>query len=168
MSKEIRKASMKKLFFLIVFLFIGILTVYAANWVEVDIKKYADVSSIAKYNDIYGKNNVYSIWTKDLNDGSDIFKDIEKTLGKQIWYTLTMRLFDCDNKTISAKSYVDYDLKDNVIDSYTYSYIEWRPVVPNSYGEALYQGVCAYKVNSTNQSQGNKNVRIILKDARSK
>ena len=168
MSKEIRKASMKKLFFLIVFLFIGILTVYAANWVEVDIKKYADVSSIAKYNDIYGKNNVYSIWTKYLNDGSDIFKDIENEFKKKPWYILQMWLLDCENKAIDMKSLVFYDLNEKVIASNTYSYEKWDPVVPNSYGEVLYQGVCAYKVNSTNQSQGNKNVRIILKDARSK
>ena len=157
---------MKKILILIVFLFVGILKAYTANWVEIDEKIYTDTSSIEKYN-VIGRNNVYSIWTKHLNDNSDFFKDNEKHFGKKIWYFLNMSLIDCNNKEFAVKSAWAYDIKGKVIYSETENFnVEWLPIVPQSYAEALHRGVCYYTVNSNKVKE--TNVRVILKDARSK
>lgn len=136
---------MKKILVLLFFLLFT-LPVCAANWKQIDDKKYVDLDSIEKYTDRYDsrKNEIYSFWIKSLNDKSSLFTDLEKQYNKKIWYQMTRNLVDCKNKTISLKSITTYDLNGYTIETFEtpdYS-IKWTSIVPDSIGEGYYYGIC--------------------------
>ena len=66
--------------------------VFAADWVQIDEKTYLDSSSVHQYQYSLDNRNdrIYSVWLKLLNDGTQIWKEIENDAGKKIWYSLDL------------------------------------------------------------------------------
>ena len=135
---------MKKFILLFLSLFIT-LPVFSASWVQIGEKTYLDIDSLTTYIDEYDsiKTNQKIYWLKELNDGSEYFKKIEKEYNSKIWYTMTQRLVNTNKKTSSVKTIIYYDLKGNVVSSYTFPdyLLKWDSIVPNTYGEFLYDVV---------------------------
>lgn len=135
---------MKKFILLFLSLFIT-LPVFSASWVQIGEKTYLDIDSLTTYIDEYDsiKTNQKIYWLKKLNDGSEYFKKIEKEYNSKIWYTMTQRLVNTNKKTSSVKTIIYYDLKGNVVSSYTFPdyLLKWDSIVPNTYGEFLYDVV---------------------------
>ncbi len=136
---------MKKCF-LLPLLVLFVLPVSATTWEQIDTKRYIDLDSIEKYNDKYDsrKSEIYSFWIKSLNDESQYFTDFEKDYNKKVWYTMTRNLINCDNKTITPKAIIFYDLSHRVIKNFelpAYS-LEWHSIIPDSIGEDYYYGIC--------------------------
>lgn len=132
---------MKKVL-LILCLFL-ILPAYSTTWVQIQDKNYFDKDSLDYYitDGNYIQYNQKTFWVKYLNDNSQMFKKFEKLHKTKIWYSLDKYIINFSNKTLAIKSYALYDLKGEVISSYTlpdYS-LEWNSIVPNSYGEMLYE-----------------------------
>ena len=135
---------MKKFILLFLSFFIA-LPVFSASWVQIAEKTYLDIDSLTTYIDEYDsiKTNQKVYWLKELNDGSEYFKKIEKEYNTKIWYTMTQRLVNTNKKTNSIKTIISYDLKGNVVFSYTFPdfLLKWDSIVPNTYGEFLYDVV---------------------------
>lgn len=132
---------MKKILIsLCLFLF---LPAQATTWVQYDNKKYIDKDSLQYYVDDLGyiKYNQKTFWTKNLNDGSKYFKEVEKILKNKIWYVLDKQIINYANNTITYKSSTYYDTKGNVIKSLTNEDIllKWHPIVPDSNGAFIYE-----------------------------
>ena len=118
--------------------------VYAADWVQISEKQYLDVSSITSYNYDLNFNNdrLYSIWQKDLNNGTENWKEIEKNIGKKLWYDKYLQIVNCSKKEIAVKSIILYDLKENAVFSNDYYPLEWQSIAPDTIGEGIYTDVC--------------------------
>lgn len=118
-----------------------IMSVEAATWIEVGEKLYIDRDSI-EYTKTYSGQQQATFWTKELNDGSDVFKKLEKRYNKKVWYTLNRQLINCDKKEIGITDSIDYDLKREYIETYYFGSNSLSAIVPESYGEYLYKIVC--------------------------
>lgn len=119
--------------------------VFGVNWTQMSNKRYIDLDSVQKFNDSYDYNfNKYIFWEKYLNDKSNIFTNAKKLYGKKIWYSLNYIIINCENKTITVKSYTDYDLSGNVLGSNTYQDIllNWDPIAPETIGDDYYNFIC--------------------------
>lgn len=135
----------KKFILLILFLLVSLLpTIANPNWVQVDDKIYVDTNSLRKEN--YG--NYYSLWTKNLNNGSKFFLDSENYNNKKIGYSLIQGYYDCNSKRSALKSVVDYDLT-GVIAIWSHTYEDYNllyeSIAPGTVGEALYNYACTGK-----------------------
>lgn len=128
---------------------------FSANWVSVtdDQKTFVDFSSIKKEHPVgiefYNKNNIYSIWFKNLNRKTNKELKIEKVLNSKIWYSLTQEYIDCDNKKM-ATYYLDYyDLnKNRIYNIQNTNGLEWTPVLPESTGELVCNYVCGNRTDN--------------------
>lgn len=133
---------MKKFFVLLGLLLFFVTPVFSATWVKVDDKLYIDRDSISTYIDdkniTHKEQKIY--WRKDLNDGSNVFRDAEKRYNKKIGYLMFQGIVNLSNKTSCSKTIIFYDIKGNVIDSYTFSdnLLNWNRIVPDTLGEFLY------------------------------
>lgn len=118
--------------------------VFAADWVQIAEKQYLDVSSITPYNYDLNFNNdrLYSIWQKNLNNGTENWEEIEKNIGKKIWYYKYLQVVNCSKKEIAVRSIILYDLKENAVFSNDYYPLEWQSVAPDTIGEGIYTDVC--------------------------
>ena len=118
---------------------------FAADWVQLYEKVYVDASSLSQYN--YNMNfdndRIYSIWSKMLNDGTNAWKDMEKSTGKKIWYNKSLQVVNCTKKEFAIKSTVSYDLNENTVESYDSGILYWQSVVPETVGEEIYLFVCS-------------------------
>lgn len=132
---------MKKILLIVILLLT--LPAYSTTWVQIQEKCYFDKDSLVYYanDNNYLQYNQKTFWVKNLNDGSQFFKKSEKSHKVKIWYELSKYIVNFTNHTLTIKSYVIYDLKGEVISSYTIpdSLLEWNSIVPNSYGELLYE-----------------------------
>lgn len=106
----------------------------AANWVYVTENNtdayFLDTSSITH------ERGVSRAWFKQV-----IFNDIVKdgrTVGDS---TKAYYFFNCTEKTIWGKSYVQYT-NGKVSKSDTFDYPRYAPITPDSIGEALYEATC--------------------------
>ena len=154
---------MKKiLYFVLILLFAVINFAFAADWVQIAEKVYLDESSLSEYNYRYNydKDLILSVWEKKLNDGTQHWKDIEKILGKKLWYNNSLFVANCSKKQIAIKSSVYYDLKGNVAHSHENNYLEWHSIVPETVGEYEYMLVCS----AVTQQNSNKKNEIITPD----
>lgn len=131
-----------KLFILILTFLVTLNFAIAADWVQIAEKTYLDASSLSQFkyfdNDVY-----YSIWAKNLNNGTDLWKQLEKINGKKIWYNKTLWVVNCSKKEIGTKSSVMYDINENVIYNYEPLYPDWSSIVPETMGEVIYTLVCS-------------------------
>lgn len=134
----------KNLFFALFALLTITLSVFAADWVQIYEKIYLDASSLSQYNYNLNFDNdrIYSIWSKMLNDGTNTWKDMEKSTGKKIWYNKSLQVVNCTKKEFAIKSVVSYDLKENVIETSDSDILYWQSVVPETVGEGIYTFVC--------------------------
>lgn len=134
----------KNLFFVLITLTTITLSVFAADWVQIYEKIYLDASSLSPYdyNLNFDKDKLYSIWNKALNDGTEIWQELEKASGKKPWYNKSLWIVNCTKKEIAIKSVVSYDIKENVIDNFDDNYLNWQNVVPETIGEGIYTNVC--------------------------
>ncbi len=129
---------MKKKIFVLVVLCSVVLPVFAANWKQIGEKEYIDASSIKPYND----RNKKEFWVKSLYDGS--LKDIEIKYNIKIAYFINNYIIDCNNKTISLKSWAMYDtnndwqLGENIPDKK----MQKGKIVPETKSELYYKYVC--------------------------
>ena len=131
--------------FLLIFVFFS--PVFAANWKKIASKRYIDINSYQNLQDPLYPNR-YAIWEKNLNDGTNHFKDIEKQEGKKVWYVLTRWGVDCNSKLVNILDSIYYDLSKQVISSRSYSiYSGWDSVVPESWGDFYYQLMCKPNMN---------------------
>ncbi|MDD3237627.1 MAG: hypothetical protein PHV37_05960 [Candidatus Gastranaerophilales bacterium] len=139
---------MRRIFLLITALFLSTIQTYATNWVPItnDNKNFIDTESIEYFTDTlnYRSTNKYSFWTKSLNDKTQLYTFIEKNYHKKPWYKLNKQVVDCTNKKLGLESLIVYDLKEQVITSDEYNILlsDWHSIVPDSYGELLYDVVC--------------------------
>lgn len=142
---------MKKVFFSVFLSIIMAAPVFAADWVQIDEKRYLDDSSLSKYNYNLNFDNdkIYSIWSKFLNDGTQIWKELEKIIGKKLWYDKTLWVVNCTKKELAIKKSVYYDLKGNVADNSDDSYLDWSSVTPETLGETIYLYVCGGGISNT-------------------
>ena len=127
---------MKKNIYLVLFVIVSIVPVFAADWKEIYPKNYIDVSSITWHKD------TVSFWIKSLNPGT--WKPFKN---KKIWYSKDYIAVDCKEKKFAIKSSLFYDLQGGVIDSYDVNYdsiLDWNRIVPDTNGDILYQAFCKY------------------------
>lgn len=132
---------MKKILLTLGLLTITVLPVLAANWVILNPTEalYLDTTSISKYN-FYGRNNIYSMWTKNLNNNSH--SDLKSTTSFNSF--MGMHLIDCNTKETTIKSGTWYDSNGQNIQSITIDnyQLKWEPIIPGSVGEAMYNYAC--------------------------
>lgn len=138
---------MKKILLMFLLFFtIASVPAFARNWVEFANKMYIDTDSIEPYIDgiSASRKEEYVFWTKNLNDGSEPYKDWEKTYNKKIWYDLSKNVISCQQKTLTLQAIAIYDLKGSVIktDEIPFVYQEARSIIPDSVGEIIYSIVC--------------------------
>lgn len=136
---------MKKFFVLLGLLLFFVTPVFSATWVQITEKSYIDKDSISTFVDDYNIEHKGQIiyWRKDLNDGSEYFKNIEKQYKKKIWYVMCQGIVNTNNKTLACKTVIFYDLKGQSIETSTMPdvLLEYIRIVPNSFGELLYSVV---------------------------
>lgn len=156
----------KNLFFVLLAILTLICRAYAAEWVQIGEKSYLDASSMSPYDYRLNFDNdgLYSIWKKSLNDGTDMWKNLEKNLDKKLWYNQSLLIVNCTKKEIAIKSSVTYDLKDKAVSSENLNLLEWRSIVPESNGEFIYTLVC----NTYDNVQSKSNNKIIKTPAGAK
>ena len=139
---------MKKFIFLLAIFMTFVNPAFSiSNWVQISEKMYMDTNSLRKENR-FGLNSgsYYSIWTKWLNDGSQIFIDAELQNKTKVWYFLYQGYIDCYNKQYAVKSYVSYDLNNDLLGSFTATdyQLSFSSIPPGSVAENLYNYVCQY------------------------
>ncbi len=137
----------------IIGLFFAYTKVNGADWkfyaktVNRDIKYYYSPESIN-----HRSKNIVSVWIKILPVSEEIKnKTIQKREKLRLTiegyenyeYSLRLKEINCGAKMHSILSYVDYDKKLSVLDSFYYNSPEWAPIVPDSGGESLYRLVCS-------------------------
>lgn len=156
---------MKKFLVIFSLLVLSITPALASNWVVIskDKKTFLDLDSITPYQGNYlyfRQNNMYSMWTKTLNNEDKEFKNAEKLTGEKIWYMKTHNLIDCSRKEIAIKSFIYYNLNEKPIHNpHTYSdqLLIWDSIIPESVGEMLYNYACSPPTtNSYNKSTNNQ------------
>ena len=149
----------KNLFFILVAVLSMASCAFAAEWLQIGEKSYLDVSSKSPYDYRLNFDNdkLYSVWKKSLNDGTNSWKDLEKTIGKKLWYNKALYVINCTKKEIGIKSVVYYDLKDNVAANHDSLSLDWHSVVPETNGELVYALVC----NASDNIQNKVNNKII-------
>lgn len=131
---------MKKLIVLLSLLTIT-LPVFASNWVQLDStgKNFVDISSLQKEHE-YGRYNLYSIWVKFLNDGSDYYKTAEQIYNKKIWYDMNKIIVDCKENDFTIETSTFYDIDRNAI--LTRKYYRWDAIIPESTADIVKQYIC--------------------------
>ena len=136
---------MKKILLTLGLLTITVLPVFATNWVLLDVNEqmYIDTTSVSKYDQIYGRNNIYSIWSKNLNNNTRLDQKLSTSM-ENVNSTLTMFLIDCNTKELAVKSGNWYDstgqrIKSGTLNDYQ---LNWEPIIPGSFGEYLYNYAC--------------------------
>jgi len=111
-----------------------------------DIKYYYSPGSIGNRSD-----NMVRVWIKIVpvskEQKDQIIQKRQKTRlttkGYENYeYSLRLKEINCEDKMHSLLSYVDYDRKHSVLDSFYYSTSQWSPIVPDSSAERLYMLVC--------------------------
>lgn len=115
------------------------LCAYAANWTKITDKIYLDVSGIMP---IPNQSNVYSFWTKELNDGNQDFVLAEKTYSQKIWYDLVRYSVDCSSRKIKMNDVLVYGLNNNLIATDSSLGDSWHTVPPDSIVEDYLELVC--------------------------
>ncbi len=137
---------MKKYLSILIIFMCAFLPVYARNWVEVTNKIYIDTDSIEPYINELDRieKGKFVFWTKNLNDGTQNFKNFENEYNKKIWYVLDKEIISCNQKTLSVKTLIFYDLKGNVINNIEIPYFAHNAysIAPDSIGELFYNGIC--------------------------
>jgi len=147
----------------LLFVFAAMLTmaccVFAADWVQIAEKQYLDASSLTTYNYNLNFDNdiIYSIWQKRLNNGTENWKEVEKNIGKKLWYEKSLQIVNCSKKEIAVKSIILYDIKENAIFNYDYYPLDWQSIAPETIGESIYTDVCR-----TTSSWGRTDVSNII------
>jgi hypothetical protein len=106
----------------------------AANWVYVtksDTKVFfLDATSMTH------EGGISKAWVKDVIY-NDTVKD-GRTVGDS---AISYRFYNCAEKTVGYKSGVIY-IGNKVSESETASYVQYRPIIPESLEEALYEAAC--------------------------
>lgn len=124
---------MKKFISLLLFIFVSLLPVFAADWKEICPKKYVDVTSIT------WDKNVVSFWIKSLNPG-----DWKLINNKKVWYTNEFFLLNCKKKKMDLQSVIFYDLQGKTIDILELDevFVQWHNVVPETTSDLFYRAFC--------------------------
>lgn len=117
---------MKKLILIISAFLVSSTTAHATpNWVQIQEKQYIDINSIQKENYL-GVDNLYSFWTKALNDNSRIWIALQTYNKSKLWFMLNKSYIDCINKRFATKEVLVYDINGNSV------YTNWFPTIPDS------------------------------------
>lgn len=155
---------MKKNLFFVFITFLAITCyVFAADWVQIAEKIYLDTSSLTqhKYDLNYDKDKLYQVWIKNLNDSTEEWKTLEELTGKKPWYKKSLLVVNCTKKEITEKSVVLYDLRENVIDYKTNSYLEWQSIPPETIGEDVYMKICRSTTTDIQNTHINKTNNLL-------
>lgn len=137
---------MQKISFILIGLILSTIPAHAENWVQLETGFYIDTDSVTKYY-LPHSDNIYSVWTKSYNDGSNNFYPNEE-------YFNNMILIDCDNAKSTIKTgktyYKDghFEQKFNV----TNKNLKWMNVNPLSKGEVAYAYICQPHINKQKQN----------------
>ena len=123
---------MKKILLVLSVVLFTATTAFAANWVEVYYKIYADANSVK-----YTNNNHVIVWEKWLNDG--LFKPFND---QKVWYIMQKVEYDCNNERRILLAGVAYGLKEQVLFFYEDPSPDWKSVVPDTKSEYLYNFYC--------------------------
>ncbi len=106
--------------------------VFAAEWREIFEKKYLDISSIER------KDDIITFWTKFLRKDS---KELAPGLNKPYWYVIHHWNINCANKKERIDTLAIYGLKGEVMYSDDYT-PEWNTIIPDTYADGLYSLFC--------------------------
>ena len=139
---------MKKFVVIFSLLVLSITPVLASNWVQLSPNEYIDTYSIRKENYMWSnRGNYYSLWIKYTNNCSPIFQDYTTgQCNRNIHYSLSQYIVDCENKKIGVKGFAKYNEDGETISSNTLSdyQVVWDNVIPDSKGETWYNYACQY------------------------
>lgn len=74
----------------------------------------------------------------------NFFLDTESYYKTKIWYILMQGYVDCNNKTITSKSYFIYDEKENLVQKTTLKdyNLSFDSIAPGTIGDLMYGFVC--------------------------
>ena len=144
---------MKK-YLLIILIILSTIPAIASDWRYIGNGGYIDLESISKYPNsyLYPNNNMYTFWTKQVNDGSknskNSFDKIERIAGNiKLKEVQRQDIIDCSKKKIALTSIIVYKLDGSP--SFNFSFNEfqyqWNNIVPDSYGEFFYKVICQSK-----------------------
>lgn len=111
----------------------------AASWEKITDKIYLDISGITPDAKL---GNVYSFWTKELNDGTADFIISEKTHSQKVWYDLVRYSIDCSNHKIRLDDIVVYGLQNNMLSSTSLPSDQWHTIPPESIAQDYMTLVC--------------------------
>ena len=135
---------MKKLLITLGLLTITVLPVLATDWflVNQDDQMYIDTANISKYNQVYERNNIYSIWMKNFNNNTRY----DLGYSERFNYYMIMYLVDCNTKEYTAKTGVAYDDNGSPITHIGFTLndyqLKWQPIVPESIAAVAYNYAC--------------------------
>lgn len=137
---------MKNLISILFILFVSSPHALATNWIEVADSMYIDADSIELYNpQDSNKDKMYSYWVKYYNNGTVHWQNYSKVTGKEILFSIGMQIINCEQKTATTKTTIDYD-KDNLplFRNDTLDYLlKWKHIAPGTLGEDMYQVLCS-------------------------
>ena len=127
--------------------------VLASDWHYIGNGYYIDLESISKYPNsfLYPNNNMYTFWTKVVDEDSQAAKYVLKEMSKMdkvnIIEVKGQQIIDCPRKKIAVVSIITY--KSDGIPAYNSSFNEyqyqWESIVPDSFQEFYYKLICQPK-----------------------
>lgn len=138
---------MKKIAFVLFFLFSLCMPVYAANFVEItrddNYLVYIDVDSIASRTSY---NHEYVVaWSKWIPRGDEA-KELSKEYKKPVNHEMSFIALNKNIKQIQTLSRHLYDKKGNIINggSWPFQTSNYKEVIPDTYGETFYDFIMFY------------------------
>lgn len=115
---------------------------FAANWVEISKKVYADTNSIK----IDYERQEVSYWLK-----MEPPSDFEEYNGQKIYEMKALYITNCKNHTFSSSAGYFFDKQGKYITGSSYSPLEFRAIIPGTLTEITDKLMC---------SMINKNVKM--------
>ena len=152
---------MIRILIIIFILILGTTPTFAEKWIQLETGYEVDVDSLQEYY-IPNRTNLYSIWTKSYNNGSNNFHPDDAYFNNQI-------IMDCDSAKYTIKRAQTYNKRGFVIPQsvfhITNESLSWVNVTPYSKSELLFNYVCQPNIKKgviNNNSAPNSNDTVNL------
>jgi len=116
-----------------------------------DCNYYYDVSSVKTLSKGILSKGIKKVWTKKQaeNDKCVLYVIKQRTELKlpikgyeNFSHTMALFKIDCSLEKTSTETFSNYDNKENVLESYTFSTESWSAIVPESIIYLLYKQIC--------------------------
>ncbi|MEI1702487.1 surface-adhesin E family protein [Acinetobacter baumannii] len=119
----------------------------AASKGWVSVSKSNEFQAFVNFNHVEQiTNEIVQAWVKNV-----VINDVTKD-GLNIGdYSMYLVRYDCSNKTYKNISYTDYKAKTGtVLDSYTFTNTNFKPIIPESVGESQFDLICFFNFIKNN------------------